>query len=137
MTALTNDALLEILSEDAWPIGDEIFIGAGASTAQAGGVPVKGCCHRVTKNGTANGSLVMKSITSVDAPSMVWIINDDATNAVKVFCAAGDNMNGSANGSLTVGAASAAVFARVPAQIKRKGGSSGGGSLDWRSAVIT
>jgi hypothetical protein len=136
MTALTNDAILEILSEDGWPVSDDIFIPAGAGTTQAAGLPVKGSCHRVAGNGTATAALTLKSVKSGEAPSMVWIINDDPTNSVKVFCAAGDSMNGAGNGSLTIAAVTAAVFARVPAQVKRKGGTSGGGTLDWRASTI-
>lgn len=137
MAQLTNDALMEVLSEDGWPMGDEIFIGAGAPVVQAGAQPVRSSCHRVIKNGTANGALIMHAIISAEAPSMVWIINDDPTNAIKVFCAVGDTMNGAANGSLTITAATSAVFLRVPAQIKRKGGTSGGGTLDWRSSMVS
>ena len=136
MSALTNDALLEILSEDGWPVSDEIFIAAGAGTTQAAGFPVKGSCHRIVANATASAALTMRSVKSQEAPSMVWLLNDSA-NTIVVFCAAGDNMNGVANASFSITAGNAAVFARVPAQVKRKGGTSGGGTLDWRSALIS
>ncbi len=129
---------MEILSEDGWPVSDDIYIAAAAPTSQAGGQPVKGSCHRILQAGnvgTAGASITMKSIKTFEAPSMVWIIND-SPNAVLVFCGAGDNMNGAANGSLSVGAATAAVFCRVPAQIKRKGGTVSAGTLDWRASTI-
>jgi hypothetical protein len=138
MTQQTNDALMEVLSEDGWPVGDEIFIGTGAGTTQAAGIPVRGAAHRVMQlgAGTASAAVVMKSIKSQEAPSMVWLINDSA-QAVAVFCAAGDSMAGAANGSFSLTAGNAAVFCRIPAQIKRKGGTSGGGTIDWRPALIS
>jgi hypothetical protein len=139
MTQQTNDALLEVLSEDGWPVGDEIFIGAAAPTAQAGGQPVKGSCHRVLQagnTGTAGASVTMKSVKTQEAPSMVWIINDQPVNGIVVFCGLGDNMNGAANASFAIPALTAAVFCRIPAQIKRKGGVSGGGTIDWRASTL-
>jgi hypothetical protein len=136
MAALTNDALLETLAIDGWPVGDEIFIPAGAATTQAGGLAFKASAHRVTANGTANASMTMRSLLSNDAPPMAWLINDSA-NTVAVFCAAGEKMNGGANGSFSVTAGNAAVFIAIPVQIKRKGGASGGGTLDWRAALIS
>lgn len=136
MAQLTNDALYEILAADAWPIGDDIYLFAGAPTSQSGGGPVKGCVHRIVLNNQAAAALVMKSILSNDCPQMVWILNDGA-QAAAVFCFPGEKMNGSANGSFSVTAGNAAVFAAIPTQIKRKGGGSGGGTLDWRPALIS
>src|SRR5258706_11609924 len=138
MSQLTNDAIMEVLSEDGWPVSDEIFIGAGAPLTQAGGQPVKGSCHGIMQlgAGTANGAVVMKSVKTQEAPSMVWLLNDSA-QAVAVFCALGDSMNGTPNGSFSLTAGNAAVFCRIPAQIKRKGGTVAAGTLDWRPALIS
>lgn len=138
MTQQTNDALLEVLSEDGWPIGDEIFIGTGAGTSQAAGLPVRGAAHRIMQlgAGTANAAVVMKSVKTQEAPSMVWLLNDSA-QAVAVFCGLGDSMAGSLNGSFSLTAGNAVVFCRIPAQVKRKGGTSGGGTTDWRPALMT
>ena len=136
MSQLNNDALLEILSEDGWPQGDEFQIFAGAGTTQAAALRLKSASHRVVKNLTANAALVLGQISSGEPPSMAWVINDSG-NTVNVFCWPGESMNGVANASFAVTAGNAAVFFRVPAQIKRKGGTSGGGSLNWSSALLT
>jgi hypothetical protein len=136
MSQLNNDALLEILSEDGWPQGDEFQIFSGAGTTQAAGLRFKSASHRVVKNLTANAAIVLGSIQTGEAPSMAWLINDSG-NTVNVFCAPGENMNGVANSSFAVTAGNAAVLFRVPMQIKRKGGTSGGGSLNWSAALLT
>jgi hypothetical protein len=136
MSALTNDALYEQLAADGWPVGDDLFFGAAAPTTQALGAPIRASAHRVTANGTANASATLKSLLSNEAPGMVWLINDGA-QTVAVFCAAGEKMNGVANASFAVTAGNAAVFVPIPTQVKRKGGTSGGGTLNWSSALIT
>jgi hypothetical protein len=136
MAALTNDALLEALAADGWPVGDEVFIPAAAGTTQAAGLPFKSAAHRVTANGTASASMTLKSLLSNEAPGLVWLINDSA-NTVAVFPFAGEKMIGVANASFLVTAGNAAVFVAIPVQIKRKGGTSGGGTTDWRASLIT
>jgi hypothetical protein len=136
MSALTNDALYEQLAADGWPVGDDLFFGAAAPTTQALGAPLRASAHRVTANGTANASATLKSILSNEAPGIVWVINDGA-NTVAVFPAAGEKTNGTLNASFAVTAGNAAVFVPVPTQVKRKGGTSGGGTLDWRAALIS
>lgn len=136
MAALTNDALLECLAADGWPLGDEIFIPSGAGTTQAAGLPFKSSAMRITANATANAAITLKSLLSNDAPTMCWVINDGA-NAVAVFPFSGEKTNGASNTAFSVTAGNAAVFVAVPAQVKRKGGTSGGGTLDWRCALIS
>jgi hypothetical protein len=76
----------------------------------------------------------MRSIKTNEAPSMVWLLNDGAQTAT-VFPAVGDTINGGASFNITAG--NAAVFARIPAQVKRKGGASGGGTLNWSASLIS
>ncbi len=140
MTTLTNDALLEQLCETyGIAASEELYLFAGASTAQGAG-PVKGQLHRIVVNNVANAALTMKSILSNDAPSFVWIINDGA-QSVNVFPFTGgtdtaEKMNGVANASQAVAAGQAALFMSIPVQIKKKGGTSGGGTFDWRAAIL-
>src|SRR5258708_34961232 len=136
MAQLTSDALLEALAADGWPVGDEVFIGGAGGTTQAAGLPFKSAAHRVTANGTASAAMTLKSLLSNEAPGLVWLINDSA-NTIAVFCFAGEKMNGVANASFAVTAGNSAIFVAVPTQIKRKGGASGGATLDWRSALIS
>jgi|SRR5215813_2230463 len=136
MAQLTNDALIEILVSNGETLGDDIFLFAGASVAQAGGYPVKSSVHRVVGNAVANASLTMESLLSNVAASLVWIINDSA-NAVAVFSFPGEKMAGALNGSFAVTAGNAGVFVAIPVLIKRKGGSSGGGTLNWSPALIS
>jgi hypothetical protein len=141
VTTLTNDALLEQLCETyGIGAGEEIYLFAGAPTTQAGGGAVKGQLHRIVVNNVANAALVMKSILSNDAPSFVWILNDGA-QSVNVFPFTGgtdnaEKMNGVANASQAVAAGQAALFMSIPVQIKKKGGTSGGGTFDWRAAIL-
>lgn len=144
MTQLTNDALMQQLGElNLFPLGDEIFLYAGAPTTQVGATPVRSNVHRVVVNNQAAAALVMKSILSNEAPSFVFIANDGA-QTVNVFpyraLQAPDNaesMNGSANGSQAIAAGQACLFMSVPVQINRKGGTVVGGTLDWRAAVLS
>jgi hypothetical protein len=136
MSQATNDSLLEALSADGWPLGDEVFIPAGAGVTQAAGLPFKSSAQRVTGNGTANAAMTLKSLVSNEASGVFWLINDSANN-VAVFPFSGEKMNTVLNAAFSVTAGNAAIFVPTPTQIKRKGGTSGGGSLNWAAALIT
>jgi hypothetical protein len=136
MSAATNDSLLEALAGDGWPLGDEVFIAAGAGTTQAAGLAFRSSAMRVIGNGTANASMTLKSLVSNDAPGIFWLINESANN-IAVFPFSGEKMNTVANAAFSVTAGNAAVFVPTPPQIKRKGGTSGGGSLNWAASLIS
>ena len=136
MAQVTNDALLEALAADGWPLGDEVFIGGAGGTTQAAGLSFKSAAHRVIANGTVSAAMTLKSLLSNEVPGIVWLINDSA-NTVAVFCFAGEKMNGVANASFAVTAGNAAVFIPIPVQIKRKGGASGGATLNWSAVLIS
>jgi hypothetical protein len=95
----------------------------GPASAQATAVPIRGNFMRCTQS-ILNGSFILKSIATRDAPNLVLVVND-SPNAVLVYAFVGDNMNGSANGSLSVAAGSFAFFCRVDS------------TGDWRSAAIS
>jgi hypothetical protein len=73
----------------------------------------------------ANDSAVLPSLGDKEEPArMVWVVNDGA-NALAVFCAVGDTMNGVANSFLSIPAGGFAIFLKVDQ------------TLDWRAASFT
>lgn len=124
-----NDALLYNLGIEGFPTtGDQ----TANQTTQALGTPVIGSVLRVV-SAVANGACTLKSSLSNEASPMVFVVND-STQAIKVFPSVGESQGGTANASLSIPAGQSAVFVRVPVQTIKGGG--GGGTLDWRSAVI-
>lgn len=142
MSQLNNDALYEALSANGFSFGDDFFFFAGAPTTQAGGASFKSEVHRVAANAVANAAMVLKSLLSNDANLFSSLIND-SPNTVTVFPAKQaaslpqESMNGVANASFAVTAGNSAIFIGTPVQIKRKGGTSGGGTLNWAAALIS
>src|SRR6516162_9635813 len=108
MAQLTNDALYELLAQWGDPVGDDLFFFAGSPTSQGAG-PVKSWMHRIVVNNVANAALTMKSILSLDAPSMVFLINDGAQSC-NVFPFAGEKMNGTLNASQAIASLQACAF---------------------------
>lgn len=98
-------------------------VSAGPAGTQAGATAITSQCTRVTIAAN-NGSLVLRSMTGVDAPAICFVLND-SPNTIKVFCGAGENHNGSGNGSISIPSGSAGVFVRNEA------------TKDWRSGVIS
>lgn len=125
-----NDALLYNLGLLGFPVTDDVLIAAG--TTQAGASPLIGDLIRVTSS-IANGALVLKSSVSQEAPPLLFVVNDSA-QTIKVFCFAGENLNGTLNSSLSISSGQSAIFVRVPVQTVKGGG--GGGTIDWRAAAI-
>jgi hypothetical protein len=124
-----NDSLLYTLALAGFPVTDDVAL---SSTAQATAAPVIGDLARVVTS-VANGAMMLKSSVSGEAPPICFVVNDSA-NAVKVFPFVGESLNGTANNSLSIPSGQSGVFIRVPPQIAKGGG--GGGTIDWRSAVI-
>jgi hypothetical protein len=141
MTQITNDYIYEVSGNQGFFFGDDLFIPAGAGTTAVAGVPLKGQAHRIIANKTANAALTLKSILSNDNPQIVIVVNDDPTNAVKVFpftggTDTGENING-VNTGFTIGAVTSAVFWSSLVQTKRKGGSGGANALNWSAATFS
>jgi hypothetical protein len=124
-----NDSLLYNLALNGFPVTDDV---SATSTAQSTATAVVGDLVRVIQS-VANGALVLKSSLSQDAPPLAFVVNDSG-NAIKVFAFTGEFLNGVANGSLSIPGGQSGIFVRVPPQVAKGGG--GGGTLDWRSAVI-
>ena len=97
---------------------------ASAGT-QAAALPVLGECVRVTSS-AASGSMILKNITTGEASTMTFVINDSA-NTIVVFCAVGETLNGTTNASLSIGAGVSGLFVFVPQKL---------GGPDWRANTI-
>jgi hypothetical protein len=93
---------------------------------QAGAAPtLRGQAHRFVQALNANDSAVLPSLADREETArMVWVVNDGA-NALSIYCALNDTMNGAANGSLSIPAGGFGVFLKVDA------------TLDWRAAAFT
>lgn len=127
-----NDALLYNLGITGFPVFDDVLIGA-ANITQALALPVFGELARVISSPATNGSMILKSSLSNDAPPLAFVVNDSA-NTIRVFSFAGENLNGSLNGSLSIPSGQSGIFIKVPPATTKGGG--GGGTTDWRAAAI-
>lgn len=128
--SVANDALLYNLAITGFPVTDGLV--AGPANAQGTAVSIIGELARCI-SAVANGSFILKSSLSNEAPPLVFVVNDSA-NTIKVFAFAGENLNGSLNAALSIPSGQSGIFIRVPVQQQKGGG--GGGTLDWRAAAI-
>jgi hypothetical protein len=86
---------------------------------------IRGQAHRFVQVLNANDPAVLPSLADREETArMVWVVNDGA-NALSVYCALNDTMNGAANGSLSIPAGGFGVFLKVDS------------TLDWRGATFT
>jgi hypothetical protein len=125
--SVANDALLYNLGIDAFPVTDDQVAGSASV-----GTSIIGAVFRVISS-VASGVVQLKSSVSNEAQPLVFVINDSANTIVlKPFT--GESLGGVTNGTLNIPAGQSAIAIRVPVQIVKGGG--GGGTLDWRAAVI-
>ena len=117
----TNTAILGHLGRLGFSLDDDKT--AGTASSQSGANAITGQVTRVT-SAVANGSMILRSILTSDAPNLCFVVNDSA-QAIVLYPFSGENMNGSANAGLTIAAGAFAVCSRVKS------------TLDWRSAVIS
>lgn len=131
--SVANDALLIALGQNGFPVLDDQ---SAPNTTQATATRVTGQVTRFIVV-PASGAAVLPALISLEAQSIVFVINDGA-NALAVFPATGDTRNGTLNSSLSVPAGQSAIFIKVQAASVGKGGGIAPGSFsnDWRSAVI-
>lgn len=114
--SLTNTAALKALTQSG-PYAINGALAAYAAGGQSGATPLRGAANRATLATATNASFVLPSINTEDADALtVWLINDSA-NAVQVFCAPNDSLNGTQNGSLTVAVGTFAVFVLISAAL--------------------
>jgi hypothetical protein len=79
---------------------------------------------RLTVAGVANGSFILGAL-SLGGANVPFIVVNDTTAAVKVYCAVGETMNGAANSFLAIPSGQVGIF--VPYR----------DSFDWRAAALS
>jgi len=126
----TNDALLVALAADGFTVLDDL--GAPNAANQNTGTALPGPANRFTTS-VATGSATLKSIISNECSFLCFVIND-SPNSMNVYPFPGEKMNGVANAAFAVPAGQSGFFLRIPPTIGRGGG--GGGTNDWRPAVV-
>jgi hypothetical protein len=99
-----------------------------SSTSQGTAQPVLGECSRVT-SAPLNGALILREGDAGSAAPLTFVVND-SSQSIKVFAAAGENLNGTLNGSLSIPASQAGYFVRVPR-------AAGASTPDWRAGTIS
>ena len=138
MVSNTNNGLMSAL-DGPWPVklNDSILLSAATGQAAASAV-LRGNANRIVSSGGAAASCILPAMANWDqGASLVFVINDSA-NSINVFCAPGDTMNGSSNGSLAVAAGAFAVFLFRPPNTSLNQQSVAVNSVaDWRGAAIT
>ena len=122
--SVANTALLYNLGLLAFPVTDDLT--AGPASTQNGAPVLNGELCRCVSSGV-NGSFMLKSLLTQDAPPLVFVVND-SPNTIKVYPFTGENVGGSGNSPLSIPAGQSGIFISVP--------NAKGGTQDWRSAVI-
>jgi hypothetical protein len=103
----------------------------GPASNQTTATPLLSPTTRVTVATVANGSFVLPSIGGGGVG--VWadrVLVNDSGQPVIVYCAVGENLNGTANGSLTIPAGQTGYFMPVLPNVVP-------GALDWRSVAMS
>ncbi len=126
--SVANTALLYNLGLLAFPVVDNLS--STVAAAQAGATALVGELHRVTK-AASTGSFILKSLTSEEAPPLVFVVNDSA-QTINVYPTVGETMNGGANTAFQITAGTSGIFIAISTAQLAKGAS----SVDWRAALI-
>jgi hypothetical protein len=139
MASNTNNALLSAL-RGPWPMFllDGIFVGAGQTSQAAATQVLRSGANRVLSC-VSGGAVLLPSMLNMDeGPDVVFVINDSA-NALLVFCAPGETMNGSLNGSQSIAAGGFGVFlVKAPnVSYQMQSVQTVSSVYDWRAAVGT
>ena len=133
--SLQNDALLFTLAQDDLPVVDAMV---ASNTSATTGTRLTGSVCRFIKV-ASGGTAVLPSMLSFEASSMLYVINDDTTNALAVAPFGTETINGS-NAVLSGGVAAgkAAVFYSSSGAKIAKGGGVVPGSVtnDWRAVAF-
>jgi hypothetical protein len=120
----TNTAIYYDMAMDGYPCVELQATG----TTQAGAARIASEFTRVT-GGASNSGVALPPIGSGEVTCGKYVVMNDGPNTIKAYCASGENHNGSSNASLSIAAGATAVLFPIP--------NHHGGTLDWRSAVIT
>lgn len=131
--SVANDALLVNLGQNGFTVVDALV---ATATTQATATKCTDQVHRFIKV-AATGTAVLPSLLSLEAPTLLFVINDDPTNALLVWPFGTETKNG-ANSAFSVTAGLSAIFIAVVAAKTAKGGGIAPGSFanDWRAALI-
>jgi hypothetical protein len=131
----TNDALLYNLALSGFPVNDNISCPNASSQATA--TRATGDAVRVT-NSVANGSMILPSILSQEAPPLIFVIND-SPNAIKVYpflsTVSPESMNTTNNAALTIAAGGWGMFVKIPPLTQKGGGTQG--TSNWSGSAGT
>lgn len=89
---------------------------AAAAGTQAGAAKITGAFTRVTLGGGAGSALVLPNLITNEEGCSLYIVANESGATIAVFCALGDTLNNSVNGSLTVADNGFGVFVREYAE---------------------
>jgi hypothetical protein len=131
--SVANDALLSALGAEGLPVIDNL---SAANTTQATATRCTAQVSRFTKV-AATGTAVLPSLLSYEAQFLVFVINDDPTNALLLWPFGTETKNG-ANSAFSVPVGQSAICIAVRAAQVGKGGGFAPGSIvnDWRIAAV-
>jgi hypothetical protein len=133
--SVANDALLLNLGLNGFPIVDDMVAAtAAASTATR----LLGQVNRFIKVSAANNLCALPSLLSLEAPTLIFVINDDPANGLKVQPFGTETIQGVNAASAAIAAGTSMIFVAVVAAKTAKGGGITPGSFnnDWRNAAI-
>src|ERR1700733_871700 len=132
MTSTVN-AVLQALGKPIMAIVNDSVV-ANSSTTQAGATPLRSAVNRVVKGGS-NFSCVLPNMITEEAADMVFVVNVSGST-ILVYCALGDTMNGSTNGSLSIATGGFGMFLQKKRTDTNPGGV-GYVAPDWRAQAYT
>lgn len=104
---------------------------ANSAGTQAGAAKITAAFTRVTLGGGSGSSLVLPNLISNEAGSDMYVVANESGANVAVFCALGDTLNNSANGSLTIADNGFGIF------VKEKREYFSYIAPDWAAAAFT
>ncbi len=130
---IANDSLMQQVATLGITITDNM---GAAATTQATATPLVNEVNRfTTANAGGTGAAILKSSLTNEAPPLCFVVND-SPYTIKIFPAIGEYQGGVLNASLSIPSGQSGIFVRVPPALATKGGNTGTGIGDWRSAVI-
>src|SRR5580692_6398280 len=132
----TNLALRQAIANSGFsygtPINDLTAGGPNAVTTQAGATALRCGINNVIVSGAAGRSCILPSIISSETFALVTIVINDGANAINVYPAPNELMNGSANAALSIAAGGFGMFI-----IKPQDPSVGATLPGWSAAAFT
>jgi hypothetical protein len=129
MSAL-NDQVRKHFLPSLMPVAivEDSIILNGPTNTQVAAYPIRGSAIRIVR-ATANSSLILKEGDGGTSQPWTFVLND-AANAVVVFPAVGENLNGIGNNGFSIPAGQTGQFMRVDRTDPTFG-------QDWRATLIS